>query len=101
MKRLAQLNIGIILALSAAFYVAYYLLLKDTFLHTSISDIISRSHQLRAEKHLLILGLLPVYIGTIIFGAATLGIYLGTLIKRLILNKSSNNPFRHKISIKI
>lgn len=97
MKRLANLNIGILIALVLACYCAYYLLLQDNFLHTSISDIIASSHQLHTQKHLLVLGLLPIYIGTIVFGFAMLGIYLGLQVQRHILRKSIKNSFRCKI----
>lgn len=101
MKRLAHMNVGVIIALAVAIYVTYYLLLQDTFLHASISDIINRSHQLKSQKHLLVLGLLPIYIGTMVFGSAVLSIYLGAAIQRLIINKDRKNPIQYKTQMKI
>ena len=56
--------------------ITYYLLMKDNFLHTSISSIINESHQLQDLRHLVVLGLLPIYISLMIFGSAILGNYL-------------------------
>lgn len=101
MKRLAHFNVGIMFALCAAFYITYYLLLEDNFLHTSISDIITRSHQLADQQHLLVLGLLPIYIATVVFGSATLGVYLGSLAQRMVLKKDQKNPMQFKTQYKI
>lgn len=101
MKRLAHFNVGILIALIAAFYITYYLLLQDNCLHTSISDIITRSHQLKDQQHLIVLGLIPIYIATIMFGSATLGIYLGALAQRMILKKDQKNPLQLKMQQKL
>lgn len=95
------MNIGIIIALATALYVTYYLLLQDTFLHASISDIINRSHQLKSQKHLLVLGMLPIYIGTMVFGSSVLSIYLGSVIQRFIINKDRKNPIQYKTRVEI
>lgn len=83
MKRIVTLNIATILTLSVFFLITYYFLLMDSFF--SISSIIASAHHLAIKKHLLVLGLLPIYIATVIFGTATLGIYLGTSIQDRIL----------------
>ena len=80
-NRKLSLNISIIVAITAIFYVVYYLLLFDNYLHISISSIISHSHHLQDRKHLLVLGLLPIYIAAMIFGAAMLSIYLGSRLE--------------------
>ena len=95
------MNIGIILALALAVYVTYYLLLRDNFLHASISDIINHSHQLKSQKHLLVLGLLPIYIGTMVFGSAVLSIYLGSAIQRFIINRDRKTTMQYKTRMKI
>lgn len=87
MKHLARFNVGIIIALLVASYLVYSLLLQDNFLHASIASIISHSHQLNNRPRLCILALLPIYIGTVVFGAAMLGIYLGSLVQKRILKK--------------
>ena len=99
MKRLAHFNIGIVIALAVSLYIAYYLLLKDNFLHISISDIINNTHQFKSQKHMLVLGFLPIYIGTIVFGFAMLGVYIGSLVQRFILKKHSQRPFNFKSRI--
>jgi hypothetical protein len=74
---------------------AYYLLLHDNMLHSSIPSIISYTHQLSIKQHVIILGLLPVYIAFIIFGAALLGLYFGARIQNLLrkmINESTYMP---------
>jgi O-antigen/teichoic acid export membrane protein len=88
-----SLTISSIIAITAVFYVVYYLLLCDNGLHTSISSIISYSHQLHHKKRLLILGLLPIYIAAMIFGAAILGIYLGSRLKYIRLRNVNENKW--------
>ena len=79
-------NLGTLIALSGAFYVAYYLLLDDSLLYISLTAIINSSHELSMHKHLLVLGLIPIYIAIVIFGAATIGVYLGGIIQRVIID---------------
>lgn len=67
---------------------AYYLLLHENCMHSAIPCIISYSHTLTMKKHLIVLGLLPVYIALMIFGAVMLGIYLGNKVELLIKRKS-------------
>jgi hypothetical protein len=70
--------------LLASIYAAYYLLLRENRMHSSISSIVSYANHFAIRPHLLILGLLPIYIATMIFGAAMLGIYLGARIEILL-----------------
>ena len=67
--------------------IAYYFLLHENFMHSAISCIISYSHTLTMKKHLVVLGLLPIYIAMMIFGAAMLGIYLGNKLECVIKRK--------------
>lgn len=62
--------------LSLATSLLYYLLVQDTTLHLSISDILDWASHCTKHGHLLVIGLLPIYLGLIIFGAAVLFIYL-------------------------
>ncbi len=89
-KKLAALNIGTIVALGALFAIVYYLLLRDNFLHASIASIISNSHHLEVKKRVLVHGLLPIYIATMIFGAAMLGIYIGSTFQQFLLRSIEN-----------
>lgn len=83
--KLFPLNLGTVIALSGVFSAAYYLLLYDNPLRVSLSSIIERSQELSVNTHLLVLGLIPIYIAIIIFGAATLGIYLGAILQQVLV----------------
>src|SRR5688572_7930149 len=84
MKKIISFDIVIFITLCVVFYSAYALLLQDNCLHSSISSIITRTHTLEPEEHLLVLGLLPIYIATVIFGSALLGLYIGSCVRHLI-----------------
>ncbi|HVE44330.1 MAG TPA: hypothetical protein VNC84_04260 [Gammaproteobacteria bacterium] len=73
-------NIRTLAPIATVCAVAYYLLLRDNFLHTSIGSIVQNSHHFKIIAHLIILGLLPIYIGTMLFGAAMVGIYVGNSV---------------------
>jgi hypothetical protein len=93
MKKLISLNIGMIITLTVIVYTVYYLLLHNNFLHTSIASIIDSSHRLKDSWHLLVLGLLPIYIGTMVFGSILLGAYLGSLLQQFLLRQEiRTNP---------
>lgn len=83
MKKRFSFHIGSLITFTGVFYLAYYLLLEDNPLHLSIASIINYSHPLAIKKHLLVVGFLPIYISMIIFGAALLGIYLGSALQNL------------------
>lgn len=68
-------------------YLTYYFLLDDNCLHISITSILTSSQSLNVQKHMLVLTFLPVYIAFIIFGSLMLSIYLGSLLKQLIIDK--------------
>lgn len=84
MKKLVKLNIGALLTLTFVTYIAYYLLLQDNCLHTSISSILAHSHNLALTEHLLVLGFLPIYIAAMIFGSGVFGAYLGYLLQHIV-----------------
>lgn len=83
-------RLSTMLILGVMIYTAYYLLLKDNVLHSSISSIIAYSHHVALKKHLLILGLLPIYIAAMIFGAVILGLYLDTQLGNLVFYYNRN-----------
>lgn len=97
MKRLAKFNLGIVLALLVACYVDYYYLLQDSYL--SISSIITHTHNLTGKKHLLVLGLLPIYIATMVFGAATIGLYFGKIFQNYLNASRKRKPLIDKNSL--
>lgn len=80
-------NLRFMLAVATAAYIAYYFLLNDNFLHSSISSIIAHARPLAVKKHLIVLGLLPIYIATIIFGSATIVIYLTARLEHLLASR--------------
>lgn len=82
-KKINKLNSSICVIVTVSF-IAYYLLLHDNFLHTSISSIIALAHNLTLKPHLLVLGLLPIYIAAMIFGGGLLGVYLSSLLQQLL-----------------
>lgn len=90
MKKIVYLNWGTIIAVLAACCIVYYLLLQDNFLHTSISSIIARSHTLAIKKRIILHGLLPIYIAMMIFGAAMIGIYIGSSLQQLVTRAIKN-----------
>lgn len=87
MKYFYKYNIGSIVMLMMASYLAYYLLLDNNWLHTSIASIINTTQDLPFESHLLIVGLIPIYVGVIVFGAGLLGIYWGNRLQHYIVKR--------------
>lgn len=85
MKRLVRLNVTTLIAMIVVFYIAYYFLVQDNFLHISISSIIAKSHQLKEADHVLVLGLLPIYIALMVFGAGVVGIFLGSILQQCLV----------------
>jgi hypothetical protein len=85
-----KLNIGTVIATLIAAYVAYFILLEDNWTHLSIGSIIHYSHHLAMKKHMLVLGLLPIYIGTMVFGAGIFGAYVGPTVQNLLITSRNN-----------
>ena len=83
-EKFVNSKLSIFIALITTCYFAYYLLLRDNYLHSSIASIITYAHHLAIREHLLILGLLPIYIAFMIFGSATVGLYLGASVQTLL-----------------
>jgi hypothetical protein len=73
--------------------IAYYLLVSENRLRCSITNIIHYAHSLGVNQHLLLLGLLPIYIAFVIFGSALLGAAIGRW-----LNEQVYGPLRQKKS---
>ena len=83
-EKFVDSKLSIFIALLTTCYIAYYLLLTDNSLHSSIASIIDYAHHLSIKEHLIILGLLPIYIAVMIFGSATVGLYLGATVQSLL-----------------
>lgn len=79
-----SLNLGGAIALSLTIYMVYRLLVKNKMLPFSISSILSSSSHLFNHWHVLAVGLVPVYLGLIIFGTALVSIYCGSAIQSWI-----------------
>jgi hypothetical protein len=92
--KLFSLNLGKVIATVTFFYFAYCILLQDNWLSVSVSTLIDRSTDLSLGQHLFVLGLIPVYIAIVIFGAASLGIYVGDFLQRLVID-----PLKHKAKL--
>ncbi len=85
MKKAHIKIISTAIAVMVASFIAYYLLLHENCLHSSIAEIINFSHSLEITQHAIILGCLPVYIAIMVFGAFIFGIYLGTMLQHFLL----------------
>lgn len=84
---------SMILSQFSAAAVAYYLLLSNNSLHCSIADIVNYSHTLPLGKHLLLVALLPIYIGFVIFGTSLAFASINNKLRRLL----SPNQQRKKV----
>lgn len=74
-------------------YIAYYLLISNNWLHCSITTFIEYAHSLPVNQHLLLLGLLPIYIAFVIFGSALMSAAIGKWLKQVVMR-----PFRQRKS---
>ena len=68
MKKIIYSNLTGLITLLVSAAVIYYFLLHENFMHLSIACIINNSHHLADRQHIVVLGLLPIYIAIIIFG---------------------------------
>jgi ABC-type transport system involved in cytochrome c biogenesis permease component len=82
-----SLNLGGILCLLVTAFFIYHLLLKDSLLSLSISLMSALTSHMTKHWHVLVVGLIPVYLALIIFGAAILSIYLGSAIQRWLTQR--------------
>jgi hypothetical protein len=106
MKKLfPKLSAGTLISQIFTGSLAYYLLVSDNLAHCSISNIIDFGHKLALKQHLLLMGLLPVYIAIVIFGAALLGATLGRWLDDTLIpffkQKSSKESFQAKLERQI
>ena len=84
MKKRNSLNLGGFICLVAAVYILYYLLLRDNMMPLSIYSVLSSINHWAKDWHVIVIGLLPIYLALMVFGTAMLGVYLGTAIQRWI-----------------
>ncbi len=81
MRKKISLNIGGLICLLITIYVIYYLLLKDTVLPFSVSSLLTWGNHCSKQWHILTIGLIPIYLAMIVFGAGMLSIYLGSVLQ--------------------
>lgn len=96
-----SLSVSVLISQLISAYFAYYLLLTENRAHCSIAKVIEYAHRLPVTKHLLLLGLLPIYIATIIFGLsiifATAGHWLEKQISRAMRQKKAKIQLKGQI----
>ncbi len=71
-------NLGGILCLVASIYLICHILIYDNFLPISISSMTVQFSHWAKNWHFLAVGLLPIYVAFMIFGAAIIGAYVGS-----------------------
>ncbi len=76
------LNLGGIIFLLATVYIIYYLLLKDTLLPFSVSSLLAWGDNCSKCWHVLAVGLIPIYLAMVIFGAGVLSVSIGSALQR-------------------
>lgn len=69
---------GGVICLIAMAYLLYYLLLKDKLINFCVDSSISLFH----HWHCIAIGLIPIYLALIIFGATIVSIQLGSALQR-------------------
>lgn len=92
MARKIKISLANVIAWCAMAFIAYYILICDNVFNSSVSAIISWSHQLSMHKHLAVLAIIPIYIAIIIFGAALLGLYFGSTLQSAINARKNRIP---------
>lgn len=76
------MNLGTIICLFAVTYLIYFLLANDRLIPFSMCTTDSHRNDLHGIKHLFFIGIMPIYLGFIIFGTAIFAKYIGTLLQR-------------------
>ena len=84
MNKRHSLNLGAIICLAFASYLLYYILLHDNLLPFSIHSVLLNVNHLAKNWHVIVIGLLPIYLALMVFGTAILGIYFGSALQRWI-----------------
>ena len=82
MNKRHSLNLGGMICLVAAVYVLYYLLLRDNILPFSIHSMLFNINHWAKNWHVIVIGLLPIYLALMVFGTAIIGIYFGSALQR-------------------
>ena len=75
------LNVGGIICLSTAIYIIYYFLVQD-ILPCSIDSVLNHTGHAAKKWHLIMIGLIPIYLGLVIFGTSILSLQGGAALQR-------------------
>lgn len=84
MKKCTFFSFGTLLVMAILCYAIDYLLLKDNIFHGSITAIIDQSQRLTLKSHLLVLGILPIYIGLVLFGSISIVMYVRSALHQIL-----------------
>jgi hypothetical protein len=82
MNKRDSLNLGAIICSVAAVYILYYLLLEDKPFPFSITSVLGGVNHWLRHWHVLVVGLLPVYLALMVFGTSMMGLYVGGALQR-------------------
>ena len=78
------IKISTAVSMAISVMLAYYLLLSDNCFHCGITSIINYSNGLTIKQHVIVMGLLPIYIAMMIFGAVIIGLYIGSIVENTL-----------------
>lgn len=82
---LTTLSPGALLSILITGFIAHYILISDNSIGTSITSVIHYAHSLPVHKHLILLGVLPIYIAVIIFGSAMISAKVGGWLEKIMM----------------
>ena len=82
MNKRQSFNFGGIICLIAAVCLMCYMLLDGDVLHCSINSVLFSMNHWARHWHILVVGLLPVYVALMFFGTAISSMYLGSALQR-------------------
>lgn len=97
MNKRHSLNIGGIAFLIIAFYAICYMLKEGVFLPISIDSMWASIQHWFKHFHVIAVGMLPICVALVVFGAATFGSYIGTVLQRLITRPRPHHHTKRRI----
>lgn len=86
MKKQKTFNAGGLICLSLMTWVMYQLLLRDDIFPLSISAVQMSINHWASHWHVLAVGLLPVYVAFVFFGAAICGLLFGSVLQKWLIS---------------
>lgn len=84
MKKTHTLNLGSAICLVVLIYIIYRILLFDDILPFSIESVQTTINHWAKRWHIVAVGLLPIYVALVFFGALLFGIFFGSAAQRWI-----------------